>query len=304
MKKLTTLLSLFVLLTAFTCENESLEGDFSTETSEGSFSVDFDGQTYFADIVGAIIIENSMNITASRGSQQELITITLMETTAGTYDIGVTDQATMLVNGAAYNSASGSSDTWVAVTDFMTPQGTITISEINESDMTMSGTFSFTAHSVTGEPKEFTNGVFTNIPYEDSLDSIPTENTFFAKVDGEEFVEDVVFGNAISLAGFNSIGISATKNSAETIGFSLDASITEGTYNFVSIASSPSDTIGLYNASTTETYTANGTITITTHDVANKRIVATFEFTAEPATGGGATGTHEITEGAFDIVYQ
>ncbi len=304
MKHLATLISLFVLLTAFTCENEPLEGEFNIESpTSGAYMVDFDGQTYVADVVGAIILENSMNISATRGDQQELITISLQETTTGTYEIGVIDGTTMLGNAVAYTEANGSTNTWVAFTDGSESQGTITISEINEENSTMSGTFNFTAFNPISDPKEFTNGVFTDIPYSNTLQDIPTENSFFAKVDGVEFEEDVVIGSLLSLPGFSSIGISATKNSGETIGFNLDAAILEGEHTFVAIAVSPSDTVGLYNLSATETYVANGTITITSHDVVNKRITATFEFIAEPALGSTNTDTFEITEGEFDIVY-
>jgi len=305
MKKLSILLSLFVLFTTFNCTNEALEGEFGNENpTTGSFTVDFDGETYVADVVSAAIIGSSMNITAKRGDQEELVTITLQETTVGTYNLGLVDATTMLASSAAYSEANGSSNTWVAFTNGTESVGTITISEINEIAMTMSGTFSFTAYNGAGDAKEFTNGVFNEISYINTLQDIPTDNSFFAKVDGVEFVEDLVAGVSTSLAGFNTISISATKNSGETIGFSLDAAITQGTYDFVLLPLSPTDVIGIYNLSTTETYVANGSITITTHDVVNKRIIASFEFTADPSLGSATTGSFEITEGEFDIVYQ
>lgn len=308
MKKIGLLLSCFILLSAFTCDNEPLEGDFESNNNGNNnnnnpsavFQVDFDGQTFVADQVSATVLEGGvMNITGLRGSNQESIILTMNGTTPGTYELGVQDG--VFVNGGTYSEANGSSNVWLALTDGMTAQGEIVVTEIDTENMTISGTFQFTGtNPISQESKEFMNGIFQNISFTDDLgENTGGQNEFFANVDGVEFVEDAVTGNFSNLAGMTSISINATKNSLETIGITLPGDITPGTYDFQSF----STPLAQYNLSATDIYTGDGTVTITTHDTATNKIIGTFEFTATPVTGGTGTGSYEVTEGSFDITY-
>ena len=172
--------------------------------TDGTFQVDFDEQTYVADIVTATIIDDVINISGLRGNSGELVTLTIFETTVGTYELGVTNSM-VETNGASYIEDNGS-PIWISVTNFIDPQGEITITEIDQINKTISGTFHFTGHNpISGGSKEFTNGSFTKIPY-DSLQN-NNDNTFFAKVDGVEFVEDLIQGFSTNLPGLSSIGI-------------------------------------------------------------------------------------------------
>lgn len=271
--------------------------DSNSSPSTGTFQVDFDGQTYVADVVSATIIDDVINITGLRGPNDENVTLTVFGNSTGTYQLGVTNNQVEL-NGAAYiepnNDGTG---VFVALTDGVTSQGELVITEIDEANLTMSGTFQFTGVNVnTEEVKEFTNGVFIEIPYNDGL--VGNDNTFFAKVDGAEFVEDVVNGVNVSAGGTSSIAISATKNNGQTIGLFFNTDVTPGDYSFGGFGGIP---LAQYNVGTTSLNIGSGTFTIITHDVANKHIVGTFEFTATPF---GSTGSnYEITEGSFDVVY-
>lgn len=313
MKKIGLLLSCFILLSAFTCDNEPLEGDFETNNNENNngnnnnnngaavFQVDFDGQTFVADQISATILEGGvMNITGLRGSNQESIILTLNGTTPGTYQLGIQDG--LSINGGTYSEANGSSNVWLALTDGMTAQGEVVVTAIDTENMTISGTFQFTGTNPTiQESKEFTNGIFQNISFTDDLgdNTGGGENEFFANVDGVEFVEDAVTGNFSNLAGMTSISINATKNSLETIGITLPGDITPGTYDFESF----STPLAQYNLSTTDIFTGEGTVTITTHNTTTNKIIGTFQFTATPVFGGTGTGSYEITEGSFDVTY-
>src|SRR5690606_29905967 len=63
--------------------------------------------------------------------------------------------------------------------------GAVVVTEINTVNQTISGTFQFKGYSEddTGNTisKQFTNGVFTNLPY---MTNNPTGDTFFAKING------------------------------------------------------------------------------------------------------------------------
>lgn len=291
----------------FSCNIEPYEGELPEQTTdptennseEGDFQVDFDGETYNADTVIGTLAGGVMNITAFKGSDQESFILTLFADEPGTYQIGVTKND-IEVNGVTYstNTKTGEGDVWIGVKDFITSQGEVVITKIDEENKTMSGTFFFTGHHVNKGTKEFTNGKFTNISYGTDILPSNSANSFFAKVDGVEFEEDAVQGMAVSLAGINNIGISATKNNLQTIGLNLDANIQPGEYE-LSTFSIPN---GLYSKSFSESYSSDtGKVIITKHDVANKHIIGTFEFTA---TSFLATDEkYEVTEGSFDITY-
>jgi len=268
--------------------------------NKGTLKVDFDGKTFTADATSATVLSKVINISGFRGANQEAIVLTIFGSKTGAYQIGVTTNQ-VEVNGAAYstNTKSGTGDTWVGVTDFTTSQGEVKITEIDTENKTISGTFFFTGQNQSLGSKEFTKGVFNKISY--TTNALPStgNNSFFAKVDGVEFVEDAVQGAAVSLPGFSTIGISATKNNLQTIGLTLNSDIIEGDYTF----SSFSPPIGQYNLSLTDgnvSQEAGSKLTITLHDKAKKRIVGTFNFTASPLLGGK---NYEITEGSFDVTY-
>ncbi len=296
-------LSLICILFCFSCNIEPFEGEVpgasGPSTGPGVFQVDFDGQTFIADNISATIVSGIINITGMKSSTGEGVIITLVGNSVGTYQLGVLKNS-IDIDAAAYNTnLDGTGDTWISTTDFMTAQGEITITEINEANQTISGTFFFTGHNVSMASKTFENGSFTNVPY--TTDVLPGSgsNTFFAKVDGVEFEEDGVQGFAIESPGLPStIGISATKNNLETIGLNFDLDIEPGEYPF-STFSAP---MGQYSPSRTESAVSeSGTVIITIHDKVNKRIVGTFEFIASPLFGSNVE--YEITEGSFDITY-
>ena len=297
----------FLLIAFFSCNDEPLEGEFGGNNGSGNngggnnnqageFRVDFDNQTFVADQISATRTDDVINITGLRGANQEAVILTINETTTGIYQFGIVNGVDL--NAATYSEANGSTNVWVSLTDGMTSQGQITISEIDATNLTMTGTFNFTGTNNAAGSKEFTNGSFTNISFDDGLTN-NNDNTFFANVDGVEFVEDMIAGVELSLGGNTTIGISATKNNGETIGFSLDANITPGDYSFDGFGSSfnVSQYIGDLN---TDIYVGDGTFTIISHDTANNNIVGTFNFVANPVQGGASLN---VTDGSFNVTY-
>lgn len=261
----------------------------------GIFQVDFDGQTFIADFASATINNKVINISGKRGTKGETVLLTLFETTPGTYQLGIQN------NMAEPNIATyiqGNSNTWESVTNLVDPQGEITITEIDGVNATISGTFNFTGHNPNSSTKEFTTGFFTKIP----LNRLPDifENEFFAKVDGVEYVETSLEGTTDTI----DVIVILTRRNDEIMGIVMDINITAGTYTFASTpVGLPS---GSYGLSIPDFHSANGTLTITSHDVSSYIIIGTFEFTAEPATFESYTGvgTYEITEGSFSVKYQ
>jgi hypothetical protein len=294
----------FALLFITSCNIEPFEGEIPEgEIAEGDddvsgvFQVDFDSQTYVADVVTASVSDGIINISGLKGDNQELITLTVFASTVGTYNIGISDG--IEVNGAAYNTNSkdGSGDTWIGATNFLDSQGQITITEIDNEGETISGTFFFTGHNPDLGIKEFTNGVFEKVSFA-VVSSGSGENSFFAKVDGVEFVEEKINAISVSAGGISNLGISATIGSSRVLGLNLDPNVTPGEYE-LSTFGIPS---GLYSKSFSESFSSDsGKVVITLHDKANRRIVGTFEFTAKSFLSPDES--YEITEGSFDVTY-
>ncbi len=297
----------FALLFITSCNIEPFEGEIPEgEISEGDddvpgvFKVDFDSQTYIADIATASISGDIINITGLRGANQEMVSLTIFASEVGTYSIGVANGITE-INGAAYNTNSkdGTGDTWIGVTNFADSQGEITITEIDNQNETISGTFFFTGHHTELESKEFTNGVFDKVSFKSEVAPTSSNNEFFAKVDGVEFKEEKINAIAASGGGISNLGIVATMNNdSRVISLNLDPDVVPGSYELKAF-SSPT---ALYNKSRSEFFSSeSGEVIITLHDKANKRIVGTFEFTASSFLN--PEEKYEITEGSFDVTY-
>lgn len=268
-----------------------------------SFKVDFDGQTYTATTVQAIVNDDYIAITAIRGSNVELFQITIPEATEGTYTFSTTSMMAL-----AYSKNDGNS-AFVATPqdgDFSTfpeyvDNATVTITDINTTTGKISGTFRFTgARFVTGsttaiETKAFTNGAFTNLPFTPDV-TAPTGNTFTAKLDGAAFTPTNISATVMA----NKISIIGRRGTIENISLNLPETIATGTYDLDFMG----DYVGLYimNATSEGSLGAeSGSVTITSHNTSTNRIKGTFHFVASSLLGTGTP--HEITEGTFDVGY-
>lgn len=252
------------------------------------FVVDFDGQTFFADTAEAEIRDGQISISGIRDEQGETVSLVLNETQLGTFPLGITASNNEL-NIATYTPESTSTNIWQSVTNTVDPQGEITITEIDYFNLLISGTFSFTAFNSDGTSKEFTNGVFQDIPFIKGDD-------FFALSDGEEFVDvDIIPG----INNFGWIGLLARDASGGEMTIAVNYNITPGTYEF-----SP-EPLGIrafgYSPSFEDFHYGEGTITITLHNPETNLLMGTFSCTALPF--GTGVGTYEITEGKFCVTY-
>ncbi len=250
------------------------------------FQVDFDGQTFFSDRASGTITGGKITIEAFRGPDGEKVEIELNEAGVGTYQFGLTDLNDR-TNAVRYTTEFNNLVVWESISDGTQIEGEITITEIDYANSWISGTFSFTGHN-NGEKKEFTNGQFSDIPFEKG-------NEFFAKVDGEEFV-DVIF--LVDDGNFGSLAFSVRDADNRSITIGMDPNISSGTYSFNNFPDLPSSD---YTPFSNDFHSGEGTITIIQHSITAGVIVGTFEFAALPVLGG--VGTYEITEGSFCMYY-
>ncbi|PWA04736.1 DUF6252 family protein [Flavobacterium psychrotolerans] len=163
--KITGILVLFSILFLFSCENEPVNTTSNLNPTNSvlpiSFKVGFSGQTYVATEVNAVIINGLMTLYASKGIQKESFTIPIPEMTIGSYP---TNKNIILYSGGVSQPIYQS----INPADAYANTGQIKITSVNTGNMRISGNFDFTGFNKTGNltlTKEFTNGVFTNIPY-------------------------------------------------------------------------------------------------------------------------------------------
>lgn len=252
------------------------------------FTVDFDGTTFFADSAEALINDERIIVKGIRDSQGESVELIVNAVELGTYPLGVTAPNNEL-NLAFYSPDINNINAWQSVTDNIESQGEITITEIDYFNLLISGTFSFTAYDNNGVSKEFTNGIFEDIPF-------TKEDAFFALADGEEFVDiQIVPG----INNFGWIGLLARDAQGGEMTIAVNYNITPGTYDF-----SP-EPLGErafgYSPSFEDFHYGEGTITITTHNRETNLLMGTFSCSAVPF--GSGVGTYEITEGKFCVTY-
>lgn len=297
-----SLIVLFSIISFVSCETEPLDpeldlSDFQNPTDSNNpnnpnnqfvFTASIDGQNWVADDAYAQVGPNLIVINGDRGVNGESFQFLIDGSTIGSFPA-----KDHLITFVPDNSDYG----WFAFNDEDPDEntGTVTITEIDTQNKTISGTFSFKGYwsdsDVTNiPPKNFTNGVFTDIPYQAYED--PSNNTFFAKVNGTEFVETEIL--AVTLNGV--IGLGAANATQQSITLGVNEDIIPGTYPITGNVGTDQVQASYKLNGTTTISASSGSVTITS--ITADRVVGTFSFVA---VNGGTT--YNVTEGAFDIEY-
>lgn len=145
-------------------------------TANAKFKVDIDATTFVATNIQAALSANAIAITALRSGNNDLIQITLPSplNQVGTYTWENAQENNAML-GLIYSNAS--SEAYISApndgefADFPAyiDNATVTISSINTTKKTISGTFQFTGARINNEGnlsiKKFTNGSFNEISY-------------------------------------------------------------------------------------------------------------------------------------------
>lgn len=293
---------LFISINFISCDNEPIDpalaasienpgtgGNPGDGNNSGIFKADFSGQTFTATLVTAFISGNSIKMQGLRGTQGEGFGFILTGSTTGNYPSQDNFIAFTPPNSEygywAFNNANPNQNV-----------GNVVVTNINTVAKTISGTFSFTGYWSNDTvsnilPIVFSNGVFTDIPY---VTQNPTNDTFFAKVNGNEFVD-----TDITIVSINNIlGIGATNASQAGITVGVDEDLVVGTYPITGNLANDDVQINysLSSATGMSAYANSGSVTITSKSFT--RIKGTFTGTVLVGTN-----TYSITEGAFDVEY-
>lgn len=301
-KLLSVIMVLFAAAGLISCETEQLDNDLLTGQPNGgnnnngpaSFRVDFSNQTYVASTAQAQVQGTTMAIIGLRGTSGESVALTIPGgIAAGTYNA-----ATMMyVPSATATAFYSNTNVQTGVSN-----GSVTITSINTTAKTVSGTFSFTGHY--SNPTEnlptvaFTNGSFTNVPYTGTIpggggpgtDPGPQVESYKATIGGEA----VDFGTTLTNDSMGMLQLMGTEGS-RTVQLVVNSNITPGTYSLGAGIPSAMVTIG------TDMYMAtSGSIVIQSNT--GGWIKGTFEFQAANPTN--PTGTPiNVTAGSFNLEY-
>lgn len=317
MKKIKFLSVCFVLFTAAfftscTTDVEPLDPNIILNPDPqnpvaGVLKVDFDGQTFVATTTQAVVNSTAIAITGLRSSNGDFIQITLAAplNQVGTYTwdnalAANTVLGLMYSNSGSLGYISGpqNSGDFAEFPEYV-DTATVTISSIDMENKTITGTFQFTGGRFSDdgalETKTFTNGSFTNISFAGDI-TAPSSNSLFAKIDGVDFIPATVTANQLT----DLLYIIGKKETIENISIVVPINVTPGTYEMDIFG----DHKAIYIKDTSSTGTFNsdeGTLTIISHDTANKKIKGTFNF-----IGGSFMTTleHTITDGTFEVTYQ
>ncbi|RZJ66618.1 MAG: hypothetical protein EOO50_08820 [Flavobacterium sp.] len=297
-KLLIGLFAFFTVLNFTACDVEPLDPNIIVPEPEdpnnpnpndpGSFKVDFDGNTYTALTTQVFVSESSILLTALRANGDSFGFI-IDATQIGAYPANE--------NLLAFNPSGSQYGYWsINPEDDTANTGTITITEINTANHTISGTFNFTGYwSNTDEtvaPKQFTNGIFTNLPY---VTDSPTGDTFTATVDGTAFTAGDILTAETSVGGMDFISV-AGQSGETAITVSVKSDIDTGSYPITGSPNTDMVQVVFTNPDGNGGLATTGTVIIT--EITADRVKGTFT-----ATVVDGTQTFQITNGTFDAAY-
>ena len=208
-------------------------------------------------------------------TDEESLTLSITGLGEGTYEIGNGSS-----NHAIFEDMGGNLYTTSPDGD-----GTIIISEYNETNNTFTGTFNFKAILSGVDTIFVSKGVLYDVPYKGEDGGDPTnEGEFSANVDGNPFIPIVVSARDTG----NTIIISASTVNA-TVTIAMPISVEAGSYTLPlgGFAAKYQDENGIQSVE-------EGITVVVEHNVSEKSISGTFSFT---------TALKEITQGKFNVTY-
>lgn len=285
---------LIAALPMFSCHKEvSLE----TKTGlNGDFKAIIDGVDWIAadSSKGAAILGGLINITGVSADNKQ-ISITLNDTVTGVYTL---NQSTTSFAAYVDNASSGfnayatneSGDTTLA-------GGTVTITQIDKVNKTISGTFSFTVfRSSDSLRKKITSGVFYKLSYTDSLPAGNGSDTMTVAINGTNWVAQNIISSG--LTGQLIINGSSV-NGAQSVSLIMPLSVTPGSY---SLDYSALTYIGAYTqAPSISLVSTSGTLSILENNPSSHRIRGNFQFQATDLQG--VNSSQSLTNGYFSVQY-
>lgn len=294
---------------------EAGNGNGNNPAVTGVFKATVGGNAFVANSSSAIVTDNFVLIAGIRTSNKDVIQITLPSNKVGTYTWANSEddgEKFVLSYGLAtdenpFISASNEVAEFFGVKNY-TDTAIVTITAVDKTKKTISGTFQFTGFRDIGddktETKIITNGSFTNIPYTETVPVEESDGFLNAKIDGVDFAESNIDVASVSSSGvhpyFSIVGVK-NGGSDDSVLIGISQSYGVGTYqaSSVTLNGGGEELVNVANAScilddllyTTE----SGSLTITSKTAT--KIEGTFNFVVSNFT----TGKKKTITGSFGI---
>jgi|GEM_PF-1681002 len=270
----------------FSCSDKSSAPE--PVAKAGKMIATADGAAWESAVAAAVIANGTITIVGTDASGTTIKLSILKAAAIGTYDVMGYDiyppdvtTVTMTPQGEAAYSPDYYPDG--------TRLGTVTISEIDAINKTVSGKFSVKIERLAPAEKEIElkSGSFTKIPF---------TNTCTAKASGGTFYAKII--NGVKSSGNLTLNFLADNDFAQAIVIVVPDNVATGPHDFGTLGSSYYAT---YNIGATLFGSFSGSVNITLHDTTNKRIEGTFGFLCMPLPYGGSVTP--VTEGSFAVTY-
>ena len=284
MKNLKLVAGIFLILTAFTftsCTTEPIDSainldDFETPSNGPIvFKADFSGETWNGTTAQALVSGNFISIGATR-ADGSTFSFLIDGNAVGTYPANN--------NIIAYTPPGSEYGYWsINPANDAENTGSITITNIDTVNHKISGTFAYKGYWSDADntsiiPVQFTNGVFTNIPY---ITQAQTGNSFFAKVGGVEFADVDILAVTTTIGSQEFISVGAQTASLDAMTVSVKSNLGTGTYAIT--GNTATDVVqAIYTVNDTDYHAVSGSVTITSKTV--DHIIGTFQYVTDGAT--------------------
>jgi hypothetical protein len=293
-KSVRFLMCLLLAVSVISCQKEISEENGGNGPVTGVLKMKIDGQQWVADkSASATILAGFIAINGVSNDNKNLL-IQLQDQGEAAYQL---DQQSLGV--AVYadgNDAATDAFATDAGNSTADAGGIITITKIDKTNKTITGTFVFKAYRDSDSKQVvITEGSFENLKYTDQLQPT-TGSDFKVKIDGTLWTAKSVQGIVQS----GELNLIATElDFSKTVSLTMPANITAGTYDLADATKF----ISFYMKGTTDIFAAiSGSMTITENNAGTKTIKGTFNFDGLNIIGNGTTA--KLTEGTFSIKYQ
>lgn len=289
---------LMIVMMTLACNKElsvdSTGGTGNNNNQTSSFRMKINGTQWEADQASSASLLLGFTDIAGLSKTNKLLSITLSDTVAKTYQLTPTSLDYAVLSDSA--DATAGDFTTNDGADETQSGGTVVVTSVDRVKKTISGTFQFKLYRA-GDKKQLviTEGVFDKLPYSANLPPANSTDTLKAKINSADW-------SATSISGVSSQGlitlIGTDASVTQAVSLAFTSTIQPGTYSI------DNQTVaGTYLASVTNPFqSTSGSLTILEHNTTTKRIRGNFSFTARDLTTG--TQTVQITQGYFSLTYQ
>lgn len=302
-KKIMGLLSLVLISATFSCSSDS-DSD-NNQTPSPSITATVNGQSWASMTGGALanlaqinVPEGSMTVLQIIGAKEDMSSLSLQfpidNLAVGTYNFN-NDEAASLT----YSTPGGAN---VYTSFHETGTFSITISEVNISAGTISGTFTGTLLDFEGNSMAVSNGIINSVSII-STDLYSNGSMSLSRNGGAAFTMDANQTDSKYLM----IHQNSTTETISLMGYNSSSTADAGVYNLNLPENAP---VGTYDLTAGQAFSAgignsenqapfnvtSGSVTVTSHNGNN--LAGTFSFTAS-----NGTTTVTISNGSFNITH-